>query len=255
MRYGITLVGDRVAPRCILADSVLVVVRRRNRATPESTMQMERRGLLELAKVLLESRIGALVCGGISREERQFLTGRHVEVIDNVAGSIHELLDALQTGMLRRGVGLVPRENHHLAERDDLSTLDESPGNSPPEKPEDCGLVDCLACRDHECLRGVFCESAKASSSPADRDSTTIRMLEASLDVANEKERTLSRLSELICHCLEMRYRVSGWPTVPTCWSMPKLWLGCSGDSSLYTRCAAKSAGLSCLIRSADCTR
>ncbi len=210
MRYGITLIGDRVAPRCIFAESVLVVVRRRNHATPAATMLLERRGLLELAKVLLQSRIDALVCGGISREERELLTGRHIDEIYNVAGSIRELLDALQTGMLHSGFGLVPREDNYPPERDDLPTLNESLDGGLSEELADCGRVDCLACRNHECLRGEICEAAKASSSHADRDSTTIRMLEASLDVANEKERTLCRLSELVYYCLEMRYQRIG---------------------------------------------
>ena len=77
MRYGIPLVGDRVAPRCVFAESVLVVVSRRHLARPEGRIVLEDHGLLDLAKILSENRIDVLICGGISREEREFLAGRH----------------------------------------------------------------------------------------------------------------------------------------------------------------------------------
>ena len=200
VRYGIALVGDRVAPRCIFAESVLVVDLRRGSARTEDTALLEECGLLDLAKVLSEHRIDVLICGGISHEEREFLTARRVEIVENVAGSIHELLDALQAGVLGPGFGL------------DTPALPEAPGGATPEEGVQArfGPVDCLACRDVKCLRGERCELVSlAIFSPA-VDHKTDRMMEASLDISSEEERTLCRLSELIYFCLEMRYRRIG---------------------------------------------
>jgi uncharacterized metal-binding protein/predicted Fe-Mo cluster-binding NifX family protein len=204
MRYGIAMAGDRVAPRGVFAESVLVVVLRRNVARPEATAPLEDHGLLDLAKVLSESRVDVLVCGGISNEEREFLAGRGVEIVDNVAGSIRELLDALQAGSLRPGFGLVSSDGNVRAERLAGPALAEAPDRHGVEP------VDCVACRDHKCMRGERCKLAMPAGAAPAIDPEIDRMSEASLDISSEKERTLCRLSELIYFCLEMRYRRIG---------------------------------------------
>ena len=115
MRYAIPLLGDRIAPRSTCADAVLIVVRRRHRASTEATVELTEHGLLDLAKVLSERRIDVLVCGGISRQEREFLAARRVEVIDNVIGSVDELLGALGDDRLHRGFGLEGFRGHSAA--------------------------------------------------------------------------------------------------------------------------------------------
>ena len=212
MRYGIALVGDRVAPRCIFAQSVMVIAVRGNLARPEVTTVLEDHGLLELAKVVSESRIDVLVCGGISREEREFLASRRVEVINNVAGSTKELLGALQAGSLCSGFGLASEGDSLFVggpARVDVAGL---PNRSDSEeKPEDrLARVDWLVCGDHKCVRGDACEEARLAAFASGGDPEAGRMLEASLDISSERERTLCRLSELIYFFLEMRYQRIG---------------------------------------------
>ena len=149
-------------------------------------------GLLDVAKVLSEERIDVLICGGISREEREFISGRGVDIIDNVAGWIREVLSGLPAGALRRGFGLA-RSDDRAGER----------GIQPILR-----ALDCVACADRKCLRGESCDFAPPAR--AAHDPETDRMLEASLDIASEEGRTLCRLSELIYFCLEMRYRRIG---------------------------------------------
>ena len=212
MRYGIALVGDRVAPRCIFAQSVMVVAVRGNLVRPEAMPVLENHGLLELAKVVSESRIDVLVCGGISREEREFFASRRVEVIDNVAGSTEELLGALQAGSLCPGFGLATGSDNLFENCSAHTHLAGLPTRSAgEEKPEAClAAVDCLACGHHKCLRGEACEEAKLAAFAPGGGPEAGRMLEASLDISTERERTLCRLSELIYFFLEMRYRCIG---------------------------------------------
>lgn len=212
MRYGIPLVGDRVAPRCTFAEAVLVVVLRRNLARPEGTALLEAHGLLDLTKVLSESRIDVLICGGISQEEREFLAARRVEIIDNVAGSIPELLDALRAGALRPGFGLAPSSGNIPRDQAIPQAPQEAPQRQARERDAQSSIraVDCLACRDRKCLQGGRCEAATSAVSSRSGDHETERMFEASLDISGEEERTLCRLSELIYFCLEMRYRRIG---------------------------------------------
>lgn len=202
MRYGITLANERVAPRCVFAEAVLVVVVRRHSARIEGTVVLESRGLLELAQVLSASRIDVLVCGGISQEERDFLSARRVEIIDNVAGGLEELLVALRSGALTSGFGLAGGANGSAHRRPGQAQQLPAPGAGEP--------ADCLACRDRKCLRGERCALAAAAGSGGAMDADTARMFEASLDVSCEEERTLCRLSELIYFCIEMRYRRIG---------------------------------------------
>ena len=212
MRYGIALAGDRVAPRCIFAQSVMVIAVRGNVARPEATPVLEDHGLLELAKVVSESRIDILVCGGISREEREFFASRRVEVLDNVAGSTQELLGALQAGSLCPGFGLATGSENLFENRATRMNLAGLPIRNAGEEKRESGLaaVDCLACGDHKCLRGEACEEARLAAFATGDDPEAGRMLEASLDISTERERTLCRLSELIYFFLEMRYRCIG---------------------------------------------
>jgi uncharacterized metal-binding protein len=212
MRYGIPLVGDRVAPRSIFADSVLVFALRRSLALSERRVLLEDHGLLDLAKVLSEQRIDVLICGGISRQEREFLVTRGVEIIDNVAGSIQELLAALQTGVLCPGFGLAGPSDSVLGERANLPILqglDDGRAREGDAQAK-CGPVDCLACRDWRCLQGERCELVSSAVAGHTVDRETERMFEAALDISSEEERTLCRLSELIYFCLEMRYQRIG---------------------------------------------
>jgi uncharacterized metal-binding protein/predicted Fe-Mo cluster-binding NifX family protein len=212
MRYGIPILGERVAPRSTYADSVLVAVLRRNHARTESRFDLADHSLLELAKVLSDNRIDVLVCGGISRDERDFLAARRMEIIDNVVGSIDELLAALDAGELRPGFGLD-------ASRSDISGPKTKPHSSPQRErvsgsttDTDTGkiVVDCLACRDRICLNGKQCDAFTRVHTPDLIDRPSAQMLEAAFDIAFENERTLCRLSELIYFCLEMRYQKIG---------------------------------------------
>ncbi len=205
LRYGIPCIGDRVAPRCVFADSLVVVVLRGNRATPEKRVLMESHGLLDLTKTLSEHRIDVLVCGGISREEREFLAVRRLEIVENVAGSVHELLSALQRGVLRSGFGLAGASG-------DFQKMEAHPVLKINEGWTDTrvGATDCLACDYKKCLQGELCELAGSALFSPTADRETERILEASLDISSEEDRTLCRLSELIYFCLEMRYQHIG---------------------------------------------
>ncbi len=212
MRYGIPLLGDRVAPRSTHADSVLVTVLRRNRARTESKPELADHSLLELAKVLSDNRIDVLVCGGISREERDFLEARRVEIIDNVVASINEILFALQAGELRSGFGLNAADTEGTEQKKIPAVT--SREETVPDKAAGTGInkmiIDCLACRNRVCLSGERCDAFRYPLTAETNEKHSIQMIEAMLDITFENERTLCRLSELIYFCLEMRYRKIG---------------------------------------------
>ena len=212
MRYGIPIRGGRVAPRCIFAESILIVVLRRNQARTEDKAELTEHSLMSLVKILSEYSIDTLICGGISRQERDYLSSRQMEVIDNVACSVDELLDALRSGRIQAGYGLAKSVIEHEAKgvsettrgTHDNGKIIGSEREKSPEK------VDCLSCREKICLRGESCDLVSGYDRMPVPDREIKNMMEASLDISYEKERTLCRLSELIYFCLEMHYQRIG---------------------------------------------
>ena len=118
MRYGIPLLGDRVAPRCSCSDCMLVVTLSRGRFTTQERLPLDITSPLNLISNLRAQRIDTLVCGGVSPQTRETLLGEEVTVIDNVACSSGQVLAAIAAGRLRPGYGFgTPPEspmNFHL---------------------------------------------------------------------------------------------------------------------------------------------
>ena len=208
MRYGIPLVGDRVAPRCTFAQSVLIVALKKGVARAEGAVPLANPGLPELSKALSESQVDVLVCGGITWKERELLEEQAVDVVDNVAGSVAEVMDGLRRGVLVTGFGLATPSGSPDKERTFPDGAPVAFEEGEPEAPDE--FPDCLACRDLRCLQGKPCGLLPSSVSSPRLEREVERMLEASLDVSSEKDRTLCRLSELIYFCLEMGYRRIG---------------------------------------------
>jgi uncharacterized metal-binding protein/predicted Fe-Mo cluster-binding NifX family protein len=209
MRVGIPLLGQRVAPRCTIADSVLLVTLRRRRVVQEAVLPFEGSTWMDLARILADEDVDTLVCGGISRSTRESVQSQAVEVIDNVAGTAQDVVDALRRGGLRSGFGLATQEIWPEPERDSTGAGTEArpPEPSLPavegEAPER-SRIDCLACADRACLLAEPCPYV---SVPAPAASPAVEpALEAAWDVACEHERRLCRLAELVYFALEMGY-------------------------------------------------
>jgi uncharacterized metal-binding protein/predicted Fe-Mo cluster-binding NifX family protein len=194
MRYAIPLLEDRVAPRCTFADSILLVTAARHRILERSVVPLEGTAWTDLARVLSDHRVDTMVCGGISPATRESIRAGAVTIIENVAGSSAEILDALEQGTLRPGFGLSRGEDRPPP------AARAAAGN---------GAVDCLACRDRVCLRGRACPALDPQRSrrlaPPDE-----QMLASAMDVACESERSLCRLAELVYFALGMNYRRIG---------------------------------------------
>jgi uncharacterized metal-binding protein/predicted Fe-Mo cluster-binding NifX family protein len=204
MRFGIPLLGERVAPRCTIADSVLLITVKRRRILEESVLALTSATWLELAGLLTDQDVDALVCGGISRSTRESIQSQDVEVIDNVAGTAEEVVDALRRGTLRPGFGLAVAERGGEpagGAADGEGTAAAAPG-TPQHARQVAGAIDCLACVDRACLRAERCPHLLGRPAGAPRPCD--RALEAAWDVACEDERTLCRLAEVVYFALEM---------------------------------------------------
>jgi uncharacterized metal-binding protein len=194
MRWGAPLLADRIAPRCTVADGLLLARVSHGRVVSDARLTVTLRSPVELLDAVAEHHMEGLVCGGVSREVRDALTTQGVVIVENVACSAAEVVAALDAGSLCSGYGF-------RSTRVDEGTL------APPETSP--AGIDCLACEDPVCLRGCRCPGAPSvgAGSPAP---DLGGLLDAATDIAREEERTLCRVAELVYFCLEMRFRRVG---------------------------------------------
>ena len=195
MRCGITLLGDRVSPRCTAADGLMVVSLQRGRLTSCETLPVEIASPLDLLAELKRRGIDTLVCGGIARDTRDVLLTAVGDIVDNVACSKQEAVAALERGVLLPGFGLSSRTGPTTAR------LNEG-GDAARDE------ADCLRCADRVCLRGMSCHLERPAPMPA--ADAVVRILDTARDVALEDQRQLCRLAELVYFCLGMDYRRIG---------------------------------------------
>jgi uncharacterized metal-binding protein/predicted Fe-Mo cluster-binding NifX family protein len=202
MRVGIPLLDDRVAPRCTFADSVLVVTTKRRRIQDQVVVPLPGTTWADLAAVLSEHAVDTLVCGGISQSTRESMDARDVAIIDNVAGTTDEILEALRKERIYPGFGLTPASSGGDGGM-------RGPAAGTMRRPVARTALNCLECADRRCLRGEPCPHVSVPPSEASSDESQT-ILEAAWDVALEKERTLCRLAEVVYFALEMGYRKVG---------------------------------------------
>jgi uncharacterized metal-binding protein len=196
MRWGAPLLGDRVAPRCTVADGLLLARVSRGRVVSDARVAVALRSPVELLDIGAEHDIERLVCGGVSREVREALVIQGVGIVENVACSADEVLTALDAGALCSGYGFGP--------------LPGPAGGADGTRAEPGPVrIDCLACDDRICLRGGggACAATAGASPPS---SDLHHLLEAATDIAREEERTLCRVAELVYFCLEMQFERVG---------------------------------------------
>ncbi|MFH0944161.1 MAG: DUF1847 domain-containing protein [Planctomycetota bacterium] len=201
MRYGIPVLGQRVAPRCTIAESLLIVTWCDGRIVGRVTVPLDGSTWAEVLPALADQRIDTLVCGGIDHINRGAVEALGMTIIENVACTSGEVIDAIRMGTLRPEFGFGGEIR--------VAT----PGDPPLKRDflaggKGLGRVDCLACEDRVCLRGAPCSALQIDV--VGENQNELKTLEATRDIALERERTLCRLSELVYFCLEMNYRRIG---------------------------------------------
>lgn len=106
MNFGITLLGDRIAPRSTFAESILIVVKDRGQVTCREAIPLENNTIIDLINVLGDYQVDTLICGGISITEiREITQSLDIAIIDNVAGNIDEIIKTIGNGTIHSGYG------------------------------------------------------------------------------------------------------------------------------------------------------
>lgn len=200
MIYGIPLFRNRVAPRCTIADSMLIVKVSMNRVVYKTALKINIDSWNDLLKIFSDNKVNALVCGGINYESKKLSEEQGISVIDNVACSEEEVIDAISKRILKPGFG--------------FSMSSDLRSNQPAKMSSKKSIelsdnLDCINCRDYKCLEGKACELSLQMNQDIEINGIK-EILNSALDISFENERVLCRLSELIYFAIEMNYKKIG---------------------------------------------
>lgn len=202
MRVAIPLFGTRVSPRCLLASEVTLAEIEPSRVLTQETVPFPVADESDLVEVLLGLDAGMLVCGGIGRDLVRELEASGIDVVQNVAGEVEEVLEALGAGTLESGHGLRPGRAARCA--------------APPRAAE-LPRVDCVACAERSCAHGGACHLDVGPSGRPWLRGQEARIYETGRDVSAESDPNLCRIAELVHFARDVGYRKIG---VAFCWEL-----------------------------------
>jgi len=200
MIYGIPLFGNRVAPRFTIADSILLIKILLDRIVYKKVLKIDEKSWNGLLKIFNDNNVDTLVCGGINYDDKKLTNDQGISVIDNVACSDSEVIEAIKTKTLKAGFGFSINTDNDLKLSSNIYTKKNK--GLPVE-------INCLACEDYVCIEGKPCSlSSGLNPEPGSRE--TVQMLNSAMDISLENERVLCRISELIYFAIEMNYKKIG---------------------------------------------
>jgi len=211
MLCAVPVLRDRVAPRCSFADGLMLVTVSRGHRVRNERLQVSISSPFDLLSHIKSCAADTIICGGINSSLRETLMADGIDIVDNVACSIDQLLIAMDSGLLRPGysVAVSTAESDsgntggaHTAGNDETSAGDR-------ESPMEIGKIDCIECTNRVCIRGENCLD-DIITKPDELGVEDRKILEVSMDIALEKSRRLCRLAELVYYGLEMNYRKVG---------------------------------------------
>ncbi len=177
MVVAVPLLGDRVAPRCTTANRLLLVQPRAGFAASKRLLPVQLESAADLLQLIQVHNIDLLVCGGITAASRELVEAQNVTIIDNVTGSVEELLAAISGGSLRSGLGFGNR----------------SISAHPLEHP-----FDCLACANRVCENGAACPQVPTDLLPEPPDRGGPWFPRAALPCQWSARQGLCRVAELV---------------------------------------------------------
>jgi uncharacterized metal-binding protein len=204
MRFALPILNDRISPRPTSACELALVDRGSIDRRVEH-IELDEPSLADLLTLLKRDEVDFLVCCGIDRSTKEEMIHSGIEVIENVACSEAEAVEAIFEDRLKSGFGLYQNEapsSVSVSTPDDPSLYIDNRTHSPKRDP------NCLILNGKSCAGEKNCPLNRLIGS--EDTSWSNPMMEAALDVAMEKERNLCRLSEVIYFCLEMKYKTVG---------------------------------------------
>lgn len=196
MFVAIPVLGDRVSPRCSIADKMMILNVSGSEIVSEKEKPLSDGSWGGIMQLLVQSKARKLVCGGINRFDKDNAVSKGIIVIDNVACGVNEVFEAIRNGKLKPGLGF------------------SSAANGLADKVKEIGIkvnpnFNCLSCPDKDCEDGRECPMVYGNLNNY-LSEVYSNILETAADISLEEERQLCRLSEVIYFALEMKYKKIG---------------------------------------------
>jgi len=215
MRVVLPFFGSRVAPNLLFSNQSLIVQIYSSQIVSKKIISTTSFLEADWAKLIEDFDINVLVCGGVDKQFQEELKEKDVQVVNNVAGEIDEVLEHLIKGKLKNGYGISylinenksddVEESGHTAEVSEL--IDNNISGIYPNENVD---IDCFACSEKSCLKEESCQLCPLGVIDDQVDDETTEILEVAYDIAFEPEQVLCRVSELVYFCLGMNYKHIG---------------------------------------------
>jgi predicted Fe-Mo cluster-binding NifX family protein len=92
IKIAVPLFQERVAPNFGSFSRMLLVEMVGERIASKSTREVGEQSAMQITRSLVSSGVNILICGGIQRDHKQWLTHQGVLVVDNQKGNAEELL-------------------------------------------------------------------------------------------------------------------------------------------------------------------
>jgi predicted Fe-Mo cluster-binding NifX family protein len=100
----IPLYGEEVAPRFDLATEVLLgEYSKQGQIINEKVLLLPGPSAERLCQMILSESVKVVICGGIEQEFYDYLSWKHISVIDNIIGTGHAAFARLVSGQLNAG--------------------------------------------------------------------------------------------------------------------------------------------------------
>lgn len=207
MTVAIPLFGNRVAPTFIHADRIVLA---RTVARQSVRLgELNASGMTESERITLldESKVTALVCGGIDCDLMQEIQDRGIQVINNVAGDVDDVLAQFAAGALSPGYGIL-RQNADSSPA--ICSNNSSSQTQSISEDSVIGTPDCAECLSQACMKGQPCPAKSRTEKTSHPAESLQEIMDVALDVASEPERVLCRIAETVYFCLGMKYKRVG---------------------------------------------
>jgi uncharacterized metal-binding protein/predicted Fe-Mo cluster-binding NifX family protein len=216
MRVAAPVFGSRVAPSFMHSNQL--ILGRLDHGHIVDLAHRDLRGMGEEQRIHFLEKLGVtvLVCGGIENDLLAELRCRGIEVVNNVAGELDEVLNRWSRGELRPGYGISYRPSRPASESPSPPPPAQEQAGSPPEQSssDSAGEVhsnfDCIACGSRTCLVDGVCGVGAQAPDVEPVAPQLQQLMVAALDIGTEPERVLCRIAELTYLCVEMQYRHVG---------------------------------------------
>lgn len=97
MKIAVPLFGNRISPHFGASSEILLIETQNGKIIQKTVIDVGANGAGQIARHLTACGVNRIVCGGIQRTQKRWLTDNGIQVVDNQKGPAEELLVSMIT--------------------------------------------------------------------------------------------------------------------------------------------------------------